>query len=511
MRAAFTNGLLQGRDGRRTEWLELTHPFGDEDPEDDEVEVSPPEATLSPPRLRVVPRSYNAKMEARRDSQSQEPAWRRLLELRGDHQKPDWQLLLDQVDRLEASAPSPHPPTAGPMPQILYLLDFEASHNRSALSVTILRRHRKANGEWSQPKPSSLSRREAAALPDPQDRRILSLLLGADDARPSWKNPYITNAVPSTCVLPSGSVDTLLPMLCRTERFLGAVAEGNSAAMRPLQWEDEPWEFAVRLIHSEESEEDGYRLEGILRRGEACIELPEPSFLLAGTCVLVNDRLSPLADQGAFQWLVELRRRGSLAIRKAEIEGFLERYHKTLARAPLETPPELEIQTIAGTPRPHLRVRRPAWTRGPRAKQLAAHLEFDYGSKTVPWFPFQPDVFDASLRQSILRDVAAEQAAVERLTTLGLHRPRASMGEMPTFLLTASKFPDLARELAREGWRVEAEGQLVRSTGAINVRVTSGVDWFDLQGGIDYDGATVSLPSLLAALRKEETWIRLDD
>jgi hypothetical protein len=494
LRAAFTTGVLQGRNGRRAEWLELTHPLGDEGSEDDELDLSSLEATLPPPRLRIVPRSYSAKMEARRESQ--EPAWRSLL---------------DRVDRLEASAPSMDPPIAGPLPQILYLLDFEASENRSALSVTLLRRHRKANGEWSQPKPSSLSRREAGALPDPQDRRILSLLLGADDARPSWKNPYITSAVPSTCVLPSGSVDTLLPMLCRTERFLGAVAEGDSAAMRPLKWEEEPWTFVVRLIHSDESEEDGYRLEGILRRGDACIELSEPSFLLAGTCVLVNDRLSPLADQGAFQWLVELRRRRSLSIRKAEINGFLERYHKTLARAPLETPPELEIQTIAGTPRPRLRVTRPVWTRGPRAKQLAANLEFDYGTKTVPWFPFQPDVFDASLRRSILRDVAAEQAALERLITLGLHRPRASMGEMPPFLLTPSKFPNLARELAREGWRVEAEGQLVRSTGAINVRVTSGVDWFDLQGGIDYDGATVSLPSLLAALRKEETWIRLDD
>jgi superfamily II DNA or RNA helicase len=487
LRAASSTGLLQGRDGRPPEWLELT--INDESAEPDE---SPSRAALPQPRLRIVPRSYRPKG---------------LTEARTGSQKSDWQNLLDHLDRLEASDPVPRPPTTGPVPQILYLLDFEASYNRRALSLTLLRRHRKASGEWSQPKPCHFTSREIEALPDPDDRRIFSLLLGASDARPSWRNPIYAGAVSSTCVLASGSVDTMLPMLCRTGRFLGAVPEGDAAPIRPLEWEDQPWEFGVRLVPSEKD----YSLEGILRRGDECIELTEPSFLHAGTCLLIKNRLSPLEDHGAFQWLVELRRGGSLTIGKAEIEQFLERYHNTLSRTPLETPPELAIQTVAGTPRPLLRVKRPAWTRGPRAAQLVAHLEFDYAGKTVSFLPFQPEVFDAAARRLILRDSAAERTSFERLVELGFQRMRPVMRDMAPFTLAAAKLPEAARVLMAEGWRVEAEGQLVRSSGAINVRVTSGVDWFELEGGIDYGGATVSLPSLLSALRKHEKWVRLDD
>ena len=481
LRAAFSTGFLQGRDGP-PEWLELT--IDDEDAEPDESPIR------AAPKLRIVPRAYSGKesTEARRSSQ-----------------KSDWQNLLDRLDRLEAADPAPRPPTSGPVPQILYLLDFEASHNRRALSLTILRRHRKANGEWSQPKPCYFTSREIEELPEPDDRRIFSLLLGASDARPSWRNPVYAGGVSSTCVLASGSVDIMLPILCRTGRFLGAVAEGDAATMAPLQWEDQPWEFGVRLVPSENS----YSLEGFLRRGDAYMELTEPSFLHAGTCLLIKNRLSPLEDHGAFQWLVALRREGSLTIGKAEIEQFLERYHNTLSRTPLETPPELAIQTIVGTPRPLLRVKRPVWTRGRRATQLAAHLEFDYSGKTVSFLPFQPEVFDAAARRLILRDSAAERTSYERLVELGLQRPR--MRDMGPFTLAAAKLPEAARVLMAEGWRVEAEGELVRSSGAINVRVTSGVDWFELKGGIDYDGATVSLPSLLSALRKHEKWVRLDD
>ena len=472
LRAALSTGFLQGRDGRRPEWLELD-PFDDENTEQDDLKSAAAFPQPSAP-------------------QSQEPGWLNLLE---------------ELDRLETSDPIPGPPAAGPVKQILYLLDFAATYERRGLSVRVLRRNLKANGQWAQPKPCSLTRDEIDALPDPDDRRILSLLAGAGDAAPSWRNPMFAGTVPPTCVLPSGSVDTLLPMLCATGRFLGTVPEGDAAEIRPLRWEDGSWEFAVRIVPFGKD----YRLEGILRRGDKCIEITEPTFLHANICLLRKDRLSPLVDHGAFQWLVQLRRRGPLPIARTEIQAFLERFHKTLVRAPLETPPELAIQTVSGTPRPHLRVGRPTWNHGSRITHLEAYLEFAYGSSTTPWFPFQPEIFDAGLRQLIRRDLEAEQAAVLRLAELGVQRPRPLGRNTLPFVITATKLPEMARTLMAEGWKVEAEGKLVRNPGALRVHVASGVDWFELEAGIDYDGAAVSLPALLAAIRKKEKWVRLDD
>ena len=157
----------------------------------------------------------------------------------------------------------------------------------------------------------------------------------------------------------------------------------------------------------------------------------------------------PLADQGAFQWLVELRHRGSLVIRKAETDGFLERYHKTLARAPLEPLPNSKSKpSPAHAPPPASQATRldERTARQTTRRAFGVRLRHEDGALVL----FQPDVFDASLRRSILRDVAAEQAALERLAFLRPSRPRASMAD-PPFLLTASKFPILPA-----GWSQKA-------------------------------------------------------
>ena len=45
----------------------------------------------------------------------------------------------------------------------------------------------------------------------------------------------------------------------------------------------------------------------------------------------------------------------------------------------------------------------------------------------------------------------------------------------------------------------------------MELSVTTGIDWFELDGNVDFDGVTASLPSLLKALRNNEKYVRLDD
>jgi SNF2 family DNA or RNA helicase len=69
----------------------------------------------------------------------------------------------------------------------------------------------------------------------------------------------------------------------------------------------------------------------------------------------------------------------------------------------------------------------------------------------------------------------------------------------------------MAMELAREGWRVESEGQLLRRADAFDVAVHSGIDWFDLEGGVRFGSFTATLPELLAAIRRGERTVTLGD
>ena len=48
--------------------------------------------------------------------------------------------------------------------------------------------------------------------------------------------------------------------------------------------------------------------------------------------------------------------------------------------------------------------------------------------------------------------------------------------------------PTIVDTLVREGWVVEAEGHRLRRPGEFHLSVTTGVDWFELDGEFDFDG-----------------------
>ncbi|HEX8088321.1 MAG TPA: SNF2-related protein, partial [Blastocatellia bacterium] len=67
------------------------------------------------------------------------------------------------------------------------------------------------------------------------------------------------------------------------------------------------------------------------------------------------------------------------------------------------------------------------------------------------------------------------------------------------------------RLLVKDGWHVEAEGKLYRQPGEFKIEVTSGIDWFELHGKVEFGEMTASFPELLAALKRGDNTVVLDD
>jgi SNF2 family DNA or RNA helicase len=65
--------------------------------------------------------------------------------------------------------------------------------------------------------------------------------------------------------------------------------------------------------------------------------------------------------------------------------------------------------------------------------------------------------------------------------------------------------------LAAEGWAVEVAGRRYRPAGSVSWNVTSGIDWFELSGSVDFGGVAAEMPALLAALAKGERSVALPD
>jgi SNF2 family DNA or RNA helicase len=111
-------------------------------------------------------------------------------------------------------------------------------------------------------------------------------------------------------------------------------------------------------------------------------------------------------------------------------------------------------------------------------------------------------------RVYVRRNAEAEEAARQKLAEHGL---KAMDGDSGALRLPTRAMPRVVRELLRDGWHVEAEGKAFRRAGGTRVDVSSGIDWFELRGEVDYGGVTATLPQLLAALRRGDNMVRLGD
>src|SRR5262249_17121122 len=155
---------------------------------------------------------------------------------------------------------------------------------------------------------------------------------------------------------------------------------------------------------------------------------------------------------------------------------------------------ELRFEEVPVTPRPRLKVR-PGDKRQWGPDRLRGELSFEYDGEVVSAEQAGRGLFQADRRRFVPPDRAAEAAAAAWLTHVGFkpgYYPYQQQRE-----LAPRNLPKVVRTLLAAGWHVEAEGKVYRRPGAFNIEVNSGIDWFELHGSVDFDGATAQLPQLL--------------
>ena len=103
-----------------------------------------------------------------------------------------------------------------------------------------------------------------------------------------------------------------------------------------------------------------------------------------------------------------------------------------------------------------------------------------------------------------------ERRAAESLLEHGLRREEEWRTGTPLSVAT-KHIHELIHLLLTEGWLVEIEGAaLVRSHGFDLSIESSNRDWFELRGGLDFDGEVVALPALLRAADENRSTITLE-
>ncbi len=346
---------------------------------------------------------------------------------------------------------------------------------------------------------------------DATSQRLMALLRPARLAA-QWQAPiYGAAALQQHCVQLEG------PMF----EALEAAGGGQVPFMlneEPLLRAEGPMRFEVRRAQGLDGETllvgDVHDAQGQLLGLEVGDGAPgEPESVLAVTAEgwLVTDRrwgrLDETSDVAlAIDFLLE----GPMAppdLELATLAPLLDTGKTSLA---LEELPEVE--SVAPTARLSLHFPERFTRHG--GAQLSGQVEFGYGEGWVrPGDPFAPVVAG---RRLLGRDAAAEAGLLEELRALELivepdPRPTPFEEHSTDVRLRFGQLKDTVVALTEHDWEVRADGQTYVRPGESSARVSSGTDWFGLEGGVDFDGTLVPLPELLAAARNKEHTVALGD
>jgi superfamily II DNA or RNA helicase len=376
--------------------------------------------------------------------------------------------------------------------QIVYIVDVAATLHAGDLTVEWMVRDLRRDGDWGKVRDLRLSRRQIPKLPEAADREILALLLGA-------RQSYLDYSPLSRYGVPHPLAGLVVPLMARTGR-LGLRWPGG-VEFAPVTWDEGgAWRFALEMRRGEKNR---WVAGGVLRRGEERMDLATPVLVTAGGLVFTRERVAPLAEDTPFEWVTYLRKVGPLDAPENDGEQMMAALLEAPQAPEVEAPEELRFEVTPGTPRPGLRIRSPR-QRYLRPLHLEGELWFEYEGRAVTAGEGARGFLQAS-RRFVVRDRPAESAAARRLEELGL-RAQGAVWEVPQ-----KKLPGVARALLETGWHVEAEGKTFRHPGAGRLNITSGVDWFELHGEVQYGETTAQLPELLEALRRGENLVRLGD
>jgi superfamily II DNA or RNA helicase len=334
-------------------------------------------------------------------------------------------------------------------------------------------------------------------VPDAHDREVAQLL---NSARPEYS---YGSSYGKRFLIPPGAYERTLRAICETGRL--HFHSGGETATHGLRWDgDVPWSVRFRLTR----ERKNWQLAAEFVRGSEVKPVNSARVLTAHGLLIFQDCIARCELSRGRPLLAELVDGEPITVPESELFDFVTELTQ-LADAPeLEWPPELALEQRAPVPVPHLVVKTPAQRLSPH---LEARLSFDYDGHMVPHGKAGSAIVVREQRCILQRQPAQEAAAAQRLYTLGLREAELWSPDRKHYSITPHELPRIVAALCTEGWQVDAEGKRYRAAARVDVTVSSGIDWFELNGSAHFGEQIRALPQLLAALRRGDKFVLLDD
>ncbi len=408
--------------------------------------------------------------------------------------------------------------------QICYVVDAERSSQHAGLVVELWQRYPTQTG-WSRFKPFKIDHEQLARIEDPADRELCALMLGARQFHPVETDRVVTRNRPhGTFRLRPGAQRSLLHKMVVTGR---AYVDDGAGTVTSLSWDsqdDSPW--ILWMVGADLN--DGMTIDIEIRRDGQRMGIDKPIVVVGGRdgLIICDGKVAAFDDRDATRWVVQFRDElmvrddtPSIYVAAGDVQRFLDQLYL------LPHLPEIELPAAFNRPQRHVEPTACLELTGndsepapQRRQQLRGRVWFDYEGLNVQ--PTQPGRFVVNRRddqaepsQLIRRDDPFERTALATLAPLGFRANPTDNGQ--SLLLAVRDMPTAISALTDRGWRVWADQRAVRRSDHTAMSIKTGVDWFELHGGITFNTdrgeQLVALPDILAAAQAGKQMIELDD
>jgi superfamily II DNA or RNA helicase len=368
--------------------------------------------------------------------------------------------------------------------EIIWVLNPETS--ATSVSIEITSRSLKKNGELSKPKALRLDPAVVSRIADSRDREILSILTTTQ---------YGYESLEASKSIGWPLAEYLVPKLVETGHLwirIGKSEYGSGVTFDA----GEPWRLRIQAL-----EEDGkYVLAGSFHRGDETVPVGEPLAVTRGGFLIFRNSIARFADDGTHAW-ASLLRRDRIEIPAGEIDDFIKQAAMSSAAIRIELPAGVAWEERQGVPRAIIEIRETTW----RDYGANAIPRFEYGHFAIGALVRTRALYDEKARSIIVRDLADESRKLDVLWGQSFKRVGDALS------IAAERLVEAIPRLIAGGWEVRGAEGTYAGYGELDLSLRSSIDWFDLEANATFGEERVRMPRLLAALRKGESFVQLDD
>ena len=450
-----------------------------------------------------------------------------LLEINGQ-EKSEWRRQLDRIGQRDLDVDEPpwaNPHAPDPLPQgslIHYRIEISEALREGDLWIHLFAQRADPDTGAADRDDVKLECIQLNGLTmervafDAEEGQALNVLLSCPQPEDGYAYRQVSQ---DRRLVPPPLHELVLRSLASTGR-LAWTADANSASDvgsgggQVLAWdEQEPWQLRLEGAQQGRGMEITPWLTRLTCDGFEAIPLDQPLAIFAGGLLIEQQQISRHSSKQHLAWVSELRRSVKLTVLEDDIPELIETLFNSPQPPEIVLPDEHAYPQVKIQPQLGLRIHTVERTWGPPV--LHADLWFGYGDRELTQEDPRTAVADPDQRRLLLRNIASEVEARERLFSLGFKR--SPQYEHESHLrVSRPAFEKSVAELLDEGWSIEAEGSRLRRAAKPQFRVSSkasptGIDWFELAGEVDFEGESLRLPELLETIREKRYLVQLGD